>query len=239
MDSKCSKMQPNTSNKIRESNFELLRFVSMLLVLFLHCNFLSCGSVSSESYIEKPVTETLRIIAQSSSLICVNIFILISGWFGITRHSRGFIHFISQILFVCVVCLILSWWQGWLSLDSIRDFSAYWFIVAYMGLYILAPILNTFLNNEEKKVIKTTIFSYGVLCLLCGWLYDVASFHRGFSFAHFIWLYLLAGYMKRYSFPYKKKSSLFWSMLFLLLVLLNTLFYLGCIKINIEYTAVQ
>lgn len=201
----------------------------------MHCNFLSCGSVSNESFIASPVTETLRIIAQSTSLICVNTFILISGWFGIKRNERGLFHFFLQILFVSVVCLILSWWQGWLSLDSIRDFSAYWFIVAYLGLYILSPVINSYLDIANKKDIQVTIFSYGILCLLCGWLQDVASFHRGFSFAHFIWLYLLAGYMQRYSFPFKYKSLYFWSILFIIFVLINSFFYFGCLKINKEY----
>lgn len=218
-------MASTCSNLQRESSFELLRFISVVLVLALHCNFLSCGEVGIAQINDNWLPSIFRIISQSLCLVCVNVFVLISGWFGIKRRRDGFYNLIGQVCFVTLVCALLAFAFGW-SLKGIRDFSGYWFIVAYLGLYVLSPVLNLYLDQSSKRDIIITLCGYGILSFVCGWIYDVASFHRGFSFAHFIWLYLVAGYLRRYGVSFiGRYCSKGWFSFYVLFALLNSCLY--------------
>ena len=82
-------------------------------------------------------------------------------------------------------CLVLLKWN--------------WFIKAYMGLYILSPILNAFVNNTEKKTFKNVLISFFVFQTIYSWISDGAVFfENGYSTISFIGLYLLARYTKIY-----------------------------------------
>lgn len=97
-------------HKERESNFELLRIVAMFLVLMLHANFISIGSPTISDCHEAPFNSILRYFFQSLSIGCVDIFVLISGWFGIRPSIKSFTSFIFQCFFflfgVYAVCCI-------------------------------------------------------------------------------------------------------------------------------------
>lgn len=84
---------------MRLSNFELLRLISMFMVLIVHSNFQALGTPTSTDLLQTPTISTLRIILQSLTLVCVNIFILISGWFGIRFSYKGTLQLLFQTLF--------------------------------------------------------------------------------------------------------------------------------------------
>lgn len=69
----------------RNSSMELLRIVAMFLVMFTHANFLS-GAIPLPSE-ENVAYATMVFFFQTLSAPCVDIFILISGYFGI-RYSN-------------------------------------------------------------------------------------------------------------------------------------------------------
>ena len=85
-------MQKNISSITRgprQSNFELLRIIAMIFILILHSNFKIFGipEITNESNI---TVQILMIVLESITIIAVNIFILISGWFMIKPTHRGF-----------------------------------------------------------------------------------------------------------------------------------------------------
>ena len=64
----------------RQSNFELLRILAMFLVIVIHADFLSTGLPSPEEYYADWLPVTTKVLFESISIVCVNVFILISGW---------------------------------------------------------------------------------------------------------------------------------------------------------------
>ncbi len=86
--------------KKRESNFELLRIIAMLLVMITHATFLSLGIPTHEDSISTPYNSFGIFLSQSFSTVCVNIFILLSGWFGIKANLKRFSEFIFQLFFL-------------------------------------------------------------------------------------------------------------------------------------------
>lgn len=189
--------------KVRQSNFELLRIIAMFMVMMLHVNFLALGRPSVEDAGSAPLATFTRILFEVMSVGSVDLFVLISGWFGIKANRKSLFTFIFQVVFVfygvSAACLLYDHSNAigggkFLELVTCRS----WFVQAYLGLYLLSPALN--LMVEKSKNIHKWV--------LCGWLafefvYDFASpdprlFDGGYSTLHFVALYLLARYIKLY-----------------------------------------
>ena len=74
---------------VRESNIELLRIISMILVLLSHASYTSLTPPTIADISTSLDSAFLRVLAESFSVVCVNLFVLISGWYGIkVRWSR-------------------------------------------------------------------------------------------------------------------------------------------------------
>ena len=73
----------------RFSNIELLRIVAMLLVVFVHANYFSLGWINIDDINNDPINSFVRIILEQICIVCVNVFVLISGWFGIKPSLKG------------------------------------------------------------------------------------------------------------------------------------------------------
>ena len=95
-------------NNNRLSNIELLRLVSMFLVMFFHVT----DAISQKNNIaENSIDDIMLATFSSLSIICVDIFILISGYFGITFKMKGVIKLFFQIFFLSlliygILCII-------------------------------------------------------------------------------------------------------------------------------------
>lgn len=185
----------------RQSNFELLRILAMFLVLVVHADFLSLGIPSDKNLISNPLNAFSRIFFQSLSIVCVNVFILISGWFGIKPSIKGICSFLFQCLYFYIgACIIHSFISGnQLSIYDLRTCilltkSAGWFIISYLGLYVLSPILNEFLKLDKALIRKVLIGFYIFQSYF--WIGGSVSFlSDGYSTFSFIGLYLLGRYL--------------------------------------------
>ena len=190
----------------RESNIELLRIISMILVLITHACYVSLGPPAQEDIATSFVSSLMRSYSESLSCVGVNTFILISGWFGIRCRQSRFIEFLFQIIFIEVVLYTLMILlgmtdtigiDGWIELLLFR-YGTYWFVKAYVVLYIFAPILNAFVDNCSRKQLQYFLISFYVLQTIYGFYINVGWFSCGYSPMSFMGLYLLARYMRLY-----------------------------------------
>lgn len=186
----------------RQSNFELLRIVAMFMVLALHANFLSFGSPTTNECIHNPFTAFTRDFLEALCICSVNVFVLISGWFSIRFSIKGLLNFLFQAVVLLLILFIIVSTLGFTP--PIKKFvinilyqsgGAGWFVRAYVGLYILSPILNAFVNNSSKKQID--------LFLICFYLFQTYYIFsnfvaNGYSIFSFIGLYILARRIKLY-----------------------------------------
>ena len=222
---------PSEKNKvIRQSNFELLRIISMLLVVVTHVNFYSLGWPSREDFSIEPTVTIARLFFESISICCVNVFVLISGWFGIKPSFYKFKHFMFQCFFFSFGLLFIAFLyrkvqfgiplliEIWNSL-SLRD---YWFITSYILLFLLAPVLNTFLDNTSNNKMLVIIVCFFIYEFVYGWFFQINGFNRGYSTISFIGLYLLAAYLRRVSYSFTRLKPSVYLIVFLLSCLLNT-----------------
>ena len=189
---------------MRQSNIELLRMLAMFLVLLVHADFFSIGMPSTTDIQTNTFDSTLRIFFEALSIVCVNIFVLISGWFGIRPSLKGISSFIFQCLFFLIGLYVVTLLIGTstLSLKGIAGcFAATklnWFIKAYLLLYILSPVLNAFIEHADRKIFRNILITFFAFTCTYGWIGAAEFMMGGYTTLFFIGLYLLARYIRIY-----------------------------------------
>ncbi len=222
--------------KQRLSNIELLRIISMLMILALHVNFFLLGSPSKAEINFNPLGAFSRTFLEFVCIVAVNVFVLISGWFGINVRKKGLLSFLYQILFFYLGIYLVFVLMGEkpFNLDGIEEAfflkKTGWFIKAYLCLYFLSPVLNMFVEKATERQLKLVLLSFFLFQSVYGWLYPDATkyFAGGYSAISFLGLYLLARYVRLYGknfriFNLKYQQDL---VIFLVICLLETIFFI-------------
>ncbi len=188
----------------RNTNVELLRILAMFLVLVVHADYWSLGEPTFQEVRENFLPSMTRIMIEAISIVCVNVFIFISGWFTIKPTLKGFGNFIFQCgyFLIGIYLVMLAAGQASLSLKGIAQCfcltSSGWFIKAYIGLYILSPILNLFVEKSSKRQLGITLASFYIFQTIYGFTGAARFIEYGYSTFSFIGIYLLAQYVRRY-----------------------------------------
>lgn len=187
----------------RASNFELLRIVSMLMVLNVHTysvpdslHFLTNGGGYLRTIIE--------FFRESSSISCVNLFVLISGYFSIKWKVKSISALIFQVYFwiflIYIVCISTGLSEfsikGMVS-RSMGIMNGYWFISAYIGLYIFAPLLNSFCENSSLKQLGLYIIVFYIFFTIDAMPFSSNYSSHGYSIYSFCGLYLIGQYLRK------------------------------------------
>ena len=220
----------NSSPQNRDSNIELLRIISIVLVLVTHACYVSLGPPTYSDVSTSFGSSLTRTLCESFSDVCVNVFILISGWFGINCRLKRFIGFIFQIYFINIVVYAIMIVSGliapvglnkWLNL-FIGGYGIYWFVKAYIILYIFAPILNAFVESCGKRQLKYFLISFYIFQTIHGFFMNTGGFLNGYSALSFMGLYLLARYIRLYPNKYTQLNKVTDIVLYISFSLLTT-----------------
>lgn len=128
---------------------------------------------------------------------------MISGWFGIKPSAKGICSLFFQLIFYGLAIALVYYISGKTPVSPKETALSclgitYWFIPAYVILYILSPFLNSFLDNAGKKTLGVIILAYFTAQLVYGRFGDQGHFHAGYSALSFVGLYIAAGYLRRY-----------------------------------------
>ena len=199
---------PNYMNKIggkpqeRSSNIELLRILSMFLVLMIH--YIPSRTLPTHDTLAHDTLGTLfDLELRSISFVCVNCFILISGYFGIRWKLKSFSNLLFQILFWAIVCPVIvsaatdSFNMTDLFKTLYHNTFSRWFIEAYIGLYILAPMINRFIEKSTHRELGIFILAFYLFSTLFGYLGKAYDFNKGMSIISLVGLYLIGAYLRR------------------------------------------
>ena len=200
----------------------------------LHANFLSIGSPDASQFQDNCINAFSRVFFECLSIVAVNVFVLISGWYGIKVNWKKFCSFIFQCLFFSLGLYVIKIVFGHThqSFDSIFQFfvsgismKKYWFVISYIGLYILSPVLNSFINSGggSKNEHRIFVISFFVFEFVYGFLLDV-EFRHGYSCIHLVGMYMLGRYLRLYANKLKKMSFGKLFLLYVIFALTDTFF---------------
>lgn len=213
----------------RQTNMELLRIVAMLLVLTVHADFVSLGPADkSPDTVYGWLSSVTRTMIEMGAMVCVNLFVLISGWFGIKATVKGFLNFAFQCLFFLVLTYVVWLFESGAQVTAEGVMSCLcltksnWFIKAYMALFILSPMLNFFAEKAGARGMKVFLILFLLYEVVWGWLGANNSVDRGYTAFSFIGLYMLARYMRLY---YNGVQGRVWLTIYFATVFLNSAGY--------------
>lgn len=203
-----------TVNKSRQSGVELLRIIAMILVMVVHADFFSLGVPTIEDLYSSPAPTVARFLIQSLAICCVNVFVLISGYFGIRPKLKGFVSFIYQILFFFILIYIVSIVIGisGLNLQGLMQClcltPANWFVKAYILLYVISPVLNAFVDCANRKLHRNVLIGFYIIQSIYGCMFAANFYENSYGTLSFIGLYLLGRYINIYrpSFSSRKRQ---------------------------------
>lgn len=189
---------------VRDSNIELLRIIAMFLVLIDHSGYMSINPPTSEEAFSAPLLSLARYCSQSFSSICVNVFVLISGWFGIKAKSSRIVEFLFQCYFICFVAYYVLLAIGistpmsigeWINFLVLGDL---WFVMAYLLLYLFAPMMNMFIESLTPKQFLYFLLAFMGIQFLHGFVIQESWFDKGMSPLTLMSLYMTGRYMRLY-----------------------------------------
>lgn len=209
----------------RDSNMELLRIIAMLLVLIVHADFMALGFPLLEDLQNAPITTFSRIYIGALSSVCVNVFVLISGWYGIKLKFKSLFKLIFQTSFFCILMFVCFAANKDLNLilyecANILLLRNYWFVRAYILLCLMAPMMNAFVEHASQKDFRHLLILYFVFQTIFSYMGNDIWYHDGYSPLTFFGLYLLARYLRVYPSHLSSLQKKWDMMLFLLTCLL-------------------
>lgn len=187
----------------RQANFELLRIVAMLMILTVHFDGAALGLPLPAAHWE--ITDWIKTLVESLSIIGVNLFVMISGYFGIRLTPKRLTAYIGMCLFYSLGIYVL-----WLALsakvvftvkgalDALLVFSHgdLWFVRDYLFLMLLAPLINAGLDALDRRSLNTLMISLVVINCYFGWWNGGIVNPTGYCLMQLISVYIL-GYWLR------------------------------------------
>ena len=214
------------SPRQRLSNLELLRMISMMMVLILHADYAALGVPKDDLLTEDPLGAVSRVVWEQIAIVGVNVFVLISGWFGIRTSLKGVCSLLFQVIFYALAVIAVFAAAGWLTpndyhaaLMSLIPGYDHWFIRSYLGLMILVPVINAYLRQASMRQLAAVVTAFFIFQTIYGWILGKDGFSGGYSLLSFIGIYML-GHLARRG-EWHRRGPWLWLAL-----------YLGCVAID-------
>lgn len=190
----------------RDSNMELFRIVAMLLVMVVHADFRALQVPTASDFYDDTYRTVMRLLVESLSIICVNTFVLLSGWFGIRCRINRILEFIFQVCFFSLLGIGVALFMVPEEVSPLRGVASffligdgdYWFVKCYLLMYIFVPVMNSFVEHCTERQFRTFLIVFYAFQSLYGFIGGADWFKFGYSGLSFMGLYLLARYIRLY-----------------------------------------
>ena len=149
----------------RNSSIELYRILATFAVLIVHFNGWFVGDWPLPDYdISNPTLfRTGQMVLEALSIICVNMFVIISGYFGIKLKLSSIIKLYIYLALIYVPLYLVRFvsthefiLSDFLEKCFVISYAGY-FIQCYFMLMILSPVLNAFIDKNGKNSLKWVI----------------------------------------------------------------------------------
>lgn len=162
--------------KERNSNFDFLRIISMLLIVFHHSVVrgilrfsISLNSLGGNQLFINPHNVWMNsFICESFAMfgkLAVAIFVMISGYFLIDSQSTykkigiKIFNLVVQVYFYSISIYLIATHFNWIQINPLLKlqsyvpfvYNTYYFITDYLILYLLYPYLNILIKNLTKR----------------------------------------------------------------------------------------
>ena len=205
--------------KNRESNVELLRVLSMFMIVLSHFAFHGFWRGGEERYdwVVNPLNHAV-LSEYCIGGVGVNLFVMISGYFLVSSQSvnwRKLFNLIGKVTFYSLLFYIVAV----IFFDVIPNAKeiinaifpwlyGYWFVGTYLILYVLHPYINIVINTIPEKRLRYLCF-----LLLCIWGVPYTFMGTNFygnEITLFVTMYTIGGYFRLWGAPKKYIKIALW-----------------------------
>jgi hypothetical protein len=142
----------------------------------------------------------------------VNIFVLISGYFGL-KVSYPKITKLLITLFIYTFTLkiihyaIIGEFFGIIKSLFFLSHSPYWFIIDYLFLMCFAPMINQYIDKSSKSHLNRFITALIIIGCYFGFIWRHEPNYDGYNVVQFITMYCTGRYIKKYNINCSKAKS--------------------------------
>lgn len=152
---------------MRNSSFELLRILSMILIMAHHIivfSFRLCN------YFPDPVVEIPSLgvyFLNSLCIVGVNVFIFITGWFGISSIKKSILRLLPLFIGSLIILYFIK--SSFVFSDAIHH---WWFLVHFFLLILCSPMLEKLLIHSNNKELALYTLSLFIINSVFGWKFN-------------------------------------------------------------------
>lgn len=206
--------------KERMANLEVLRCVAMLMVVVLH--YLGKGGLLPDLTAPLSAQDTVAWLLETFCIVAVNVYMMISGYF-LCESSFKLSRLLSlwlQLWLYSVGIGVLAAVMGivpaaevsthyYLTLLFPVTMGHYWFLTAYLFLYVLLPLVGMGLRLLTKKQFQVAlVLLLFTFCLLKSVLpFRLEEDSKGYDCIWYLCVFCVAAYLRRFGIPMLQKKS--------------------------------
>lgn len=175
--------------EVRQLNIELMRIFSMFLIVLghVHVHYLDDRNIGGS------LTSSVLSYLFPFIVFHVNLFVLISGYFGIKNPKRAFFRLLSTLLFYSIVISSVLALSGY-SIDIISTLLPFshgnwWFIQIYACMLPFAPLIENVVKYDRRYFYSFLIFLI-LIDVYLSFIWHMDSMHNhGCDIVHFLTIY--------------------------------------------------
>lgn len=195
----------------RESNFELLRIISMLFIILHHLIF--NGRYQFNNFF--CINDFILTFFRSGGKLGTILFVMITGYYMINKKEiriKKLIEMEFQVLFYSIILffILFSFNDSKVTLNLLFNIflpnisKSYWFFSGYFILYLCIPYLNRLLLSLNKKNFEKLLLIGFVFLIL---LPSVVIYNKSITETIYLfYYYMIGGYISL--FPIKSNGNL-------------------------------
>ena len=212
----------------RQSNIELLRILTMCGVVLLHYN----GYVGNALSLVTPnsYNQALLLGAEGLFICAVNLFVLITGYFGCTSQRR------DPVKIICLLMQVIAFRCGYYLYHNLPSHTvtlkglaislvpANYFVILYVVLYIVSAYFNLAFRQLNRKQLGKMLAVAVILFSVWPIVADLVSVvtgesfmginpvsaygdDSGYTFVNFVLMYLVGAYIRLADVRIKKRYT--------------------------------
>lgn len=209
------------AEKKRMANLELLRCVAMMMVVVLH--YLGKGGLLPDLTGEcMDCTGVAAWLLEAFCIVAVNVYMFISGYFLCTSHFKlsRLLQLWFQLWMYSVVFGVLGALTGvvaetpvdthyFLTLLFPVSMGHYWFMTAYIFLYLLLPFVDLAARKMTKQQMQIAVGAlFTVFCVIKSVLpFRLEMDAKGYDCLWYLCVFLAAAYVRRFGVPFLEKRG--------------------------------
>lgn len=228
------------TRKQRNTNVEVLRLLVMFGILLWHVtvhgySLAHMGELGMLK-IEHDIMNSLSVAIFAP---CVDLFVLISGYYGIKFSFNTLSRFEGQAIFYSYITalgaiILISDWHNLPGRLFPIIGGRWWFLTTYVMLLVIAPILNNGIKQLSERQHMTIIILF-IIINCFGYLF-IRHTANGSNLQSFILVYIIGRYLHNYKDKYKVLSNIkVMSLCFIICTTINLAAIYFCLHVGTHY----